>query len=386
MVIEILKNEQEKLAKEEQLEKTGEAVEEKEAITMVEIMHDEKKSALLAKMVEYSDEPGAGTELMKRLAEGKLNDGDVDAIEALRADFQNRMDKAEALKENIDSDLIVSMGAESGEWKGILNIVGSEKSLEMVKNQMLELAATNPEAFGILSEKMETMKAFKEGGYKEVDVSIEKMCVEKNIDAGEYLKALAIEKKSDREVALKELVRQSWGDGIMGKFWRAADTALVFANGPKKKGFGSEDMKELIKQKGSVEKAIAELDKQKNGIGQFLAATVKEDPGMREALSRTVMGESVENTSKTLVIESAREVFPDNKAIDGEWDNYKKEIDKKSKIKWDAFSIKEKNKAKDTFSKKLKSRAQKNSKDGFWAAIFAALFPSRLAEKMKTLE
>lgn len=80
MALETYKKEQEKLEKEEEIKLSGgEVEEEQEPLTVKKILADKESSSLFGKMIEESGGP-EGAEMAARLVDGKLEEGDVDAL------------------------------------------------------------------------------------------------------------------------------------------------------------------------------------------------------------------------------------------------------------------------------------------------------------------
>ena len=375
MGIEIYKKEQEHLVEEEK-KKTGKVEEKRETLTISDIVSDREKSYLFGKMLE-KEGTKTDTELMTRLIKGELEESDIETLEKHRKNFEKRIRQAENIKEELTQELTLEIGYQNPEFQKIINIVGSERAVDIIQGQMSELAIMDPVRFLSISKKIEKVKNFKTGETKRLDDSVKELCEKEKIDANEYLKAIAITDKKQREEAVKKLVQSSWG-GV-----KKTKNSIFSIFG---KGLANESVKKLLDKKDEIDNLFSELDKQKKNIGGALSSTIKGNESMRKALSKAIVGESIKQNPQ-VGVEEARETFPDDEDINTSWENYKKNTNFGGK-KWEKLTDPEKDTARTKFGEKLKKDVQDKSKEreGFWNSIFQSLFDPFIDDKINKLK
>ncbi len=378
MALETYKKEQKKLEKEEEIElNDGVEKEQEETLTIKKILADKESSALFGKMIEESGGP-EGKDMAVRLVDGKLEEGDVDSLEKYRASFEEKMHVVENLNEELTPELLDELGLQSPEFKKILNTLDSKTTSKMIKDRMAELAVSEPEHFDKISKKIEKLQDFKDGEFKVLDESVKKICEENNIDADDYLKALAINDPKKQEETLRNLVRDSWGEGGWGSTVRVLDKfSSLFGGGSKLIA------EQLADQKVNIDAVFAELDKHKKGIGKVLATTVKGSNTMRDALSKALIGEPTK--VEHIGMKDSKELLPKEIDIDTRWEEAKVDLNVGGKT-WNRLNSVEKDKERKKFGNKIKAEAKKKSKGkGFWASIFEAIFGSFIDDKISKL-
>ncbi|MES2314846.1 MAG: hypothetical protein V4524_02830 [Patescibacteria group bacterium] len=372
MALDTYKQEQERLAKEEEIKLHGEPEEEKEELTLKTIMANKEQSALFAKMIKDSGDATAA-EITGRFMNGAPGEDDLDAMEEYRAQFEKRMNQVESVNGELSAEFIADLGEQSPDFKKILKALGSEASSEMIKDKMADLAVSDPDRFDTIVKKVEKLQEFKKGTYKDVEDAVKKMAEENNIDADAYMKALAIADEGEREKALQDLVRNQWGFAH-----KTADSLFSFFGG------GSAKIAEkLADEKGTVDEVHAALDKHKKGIGKVLAASVTGNEDMRNALAKSVLGEPVKK--ERVNMKESRDLLPKETDIDKQWIPFRDAFAVGGK-KWDALTDAEKDAGRAVFGDKMKAESKKKAKDkGFWASLFDSLFGSLVDSKLSKL-
>lgn len=285
----------------------------------------------------------------------------------------------ENLNEELTPELLNELGLQSPEFQKILNTLDSKTTSKMIKDRMAELAVSEPERFDKISDKLEGLQDFKKGEFKELDDSVKKICEENNINADDYLKALAIKDPKEQGEVLRNLVRDSWGDGGWGSTVRVIDKfSSLFGGGSKLIA------EQLAEQKVNIDAVFAELDKHKKGIGKVLAVTIKGSDTMRDALSKALIGEPTK--VEQIGMKENKDVLPKEAEIEERWEEVKADIKVGGKV-WSKLNVAEKDKERKKFGNLMKAEAKKKSKGkGFWAMILEAIFGKFIDEKIAELK
>ena len=279
MAIEAYKKEQDRLEAEEAKRQNGGIEPDRRTLTMKEILGDEEKNSLLGKMLERTGDP-ADTQLFARITKKKPEAGDLDSLEKHRKVFEEKMKQVEAIGKELTPELALEVCQLSPDLSAILkNQIKAEDMVSMVKDNLGELAVTDPNRFAEMFDKIQKMQDFKKGDFKQLDDSVIELCKKQNINPGEYMKALAIEDAEKQDKALTDLVRKSWGEGNWGIVKNIFD---VFGNVSK----GDKQM--LLDQKTKIDAVFADLANKKKDIGSVLAGTISENPDMREAMAKAM--------------------------------------------------------------------------------------------------
>ena len=383
MSIEVYKQEQEKIKAEEEKKRrqeAGEPEEDREPLTTEEIIADKEKSDLLGKMLERDGGPES-KEVMIRLKSGTLTEADIDNLSKYRDAFDKKMQKVENVSEEITPEMVAELGEHDPKLKKLLEHVSPDKLVDVVQDRLGELAMSEPDQFKIISKKIEKMQDFKKGDFKKLDDSVREMCRERNINTDEAMKALAIKDDMEREKALTQIIRDSWGAGAWGNTKRFLDSVGF-------KAWSANRTLVFEHKKYEIDNVFAELDKHKKNIGKALAVTVKGNDDMRNALANAILGKSTKKEQRGF---KDAESTPQMRERDMEaaWlrrknSNFPTSTPGVSR-RWDALSVVEKDQARQTFIDEIATQEKAKRKGGFWDSIFQALFESFLLNKKASL-
>ncbi len=369
-----------KKEQEEQIKATGGEIEETpEPLTLKEIMSDKEKSSLFVKMLD-NDGGQEYKDLLARLTSSKLEEADVDALSNHRKKFEVKMQRVENVKGQITEEVAIELAERNPDIKKLLENVGADSIVGIVQERLGDLSVTEPERFNKLAKNIESMQSFQKGKFKELQNNVEKMCTEKNLDGGEYLKALAIEDPDEREKALVSLVRDSWGDGCLGKSRRFLDL-LSF------KAFSANGTLKLDKKKPEVDAIFQELDKKKKSIGKILVTTIKGSDDMREALAKSILGEFTKKEQFGFKdAKSVPQIKPEE--IQKRWEDTKAEgfSGPGGNKSWDEMSTLEQDSARDYFLEDIKTEQASKRKGGIWNLILGSIFEVFLLDQKKDLK
>jgi hypothetical protein len=380
MGTETYKKEQERIEKAEREKLLGRPEEEApEPMTVAEIMGDNEKSSLFGKMLERDGDP-TDKDVVDRLINKKLQDGDVEVLQKYGAAFEKKWRRVEGVNEELTPELIKEVASQSPDFKKILGVIDSDRATAMFKDRMADLAFTDPALFDKIYKSVDNLTILKKGGVSSNDKYIEKMCKDNNIDEGLFSKALAIKDDVEREDAIREIVRSSWGKGFFGGAGRFFDVISFGA-------ISSDQVEKMSRSKGVIDGLLAELDVRKKKIGNVLASTVKGSPDMLNSLSKAVMGESTKVEQAGL--KKVKEGYPKEQQIDVRYGNFKRKIFNVGGVNktWANLSDTEKTAQKQIFADEVIADSKKTAKaGGFWASIAEALFGAFLVEKMKKLD
>jgi len=373
MVIDKYKEEQAKLEEEER-RKNGGPEEEKETMTLQEIISNHTNSDLFGKMLDTEGNPSENKALMERLAKGELKADDLDGLESHRKLFEERMNRVENVDEELTEEMVIEIGESNPDIKKIISLSKSGDVVKAVGTRLAELAMTDPDHFNEIAGKIERMQAVKRGGDK-LDESINGYCKENGISGDEVAKLYAIGNESERKTALADLVRDSWGSGLVGKLKRAFD-----------RGDGSiKTVEQLESYKKKIDTILVTLDKRKRDIGTALATTISGNEVMLKALANAIKGEPTK-VEKGLGFKEAGAAMMKDEEVENEWEKRKADVVKNLGVaNWAAVPNKI-NEA-DKFVADMEAEVKKRSRGGgsFWAKIFSPIFHGFMFDKKHDL-
>jgi|GEM_PF-4901640 len=349
-------------------EKENKAAQPPAGHTVAEILKDKEKSDLFGQLLKREGKE----ELALRLAEGKLEYGDMDLLESQRILFSEAMERSEKIGKMLSAESITELGRNNQNFERIVNLLGIERAAKVIRGQLMELAINDEQRFNRIGQRLEDMEKYRKGEYKEINDQVEKLCKESGITPKEYLDALAIEDKKEKEKKLKELAQKAHVGFkkfiniiTLGKYGKNLTLA------------------KLMDGETSLEDVMKKLDQYYEEIGQSLSYTVENNQSMRQAMSQELIGEKGATASQEGFGDAKKEAGDqkfDETKFDKEWEAYKKAAD------YDAHPGDQET-IKDMFiDEQQKKYGGKGAEGGFWASIFTVLFEKKIKNKRSTLK
>lgn len=337
--------------------------------TLAEILNDGKSFHLFGKILEKEGDK----ELAQKIAEGKIEEGDIELLEQARLKYQEKVQVSEGVENLLTEETIVEIARNHPDFEKIVNLVGPKKAISAIKSQLREICITDEARFDTIAEPLKNHDSYKKGEFKKTELAVEKMCKDKGISPKAYLEALAIEDPEEKQTALKKLVKEKYG-----KFEKGINFLSLGA-------LTRSGMDDLKAGEASLEEALAEMNAHQEAIGDALFASVSGNEDMRNALARELISEKAPKVEPEVGFGDAKKevigAFTDA-ACDKDWE------DLKVKTGYDSQDDLGQDVIKDEFINAQKEKYKKKgpASKGFWASIFAALFEKKIENKKDTLK
>jgi len=343
-----------------------------EGHVLVEILQDKKKFGLFSMLL---GKDGYG-DLALRLVKGELKGDDIGLLEQERLAFSEKLTKSEKIKKLLTKENVIGFARNHPEFEKIINLVGPEKAIKAIQGQLEEISITDENRFDNISDSIQTYDSYKNGKYKEVNDRVEKLCKDKNITPQEYLDALAIKDPKEKEKALKELSKRTYG-----KF---KSTINFISRGKWAKNTTLEGLKT---SEISLEDSVAELDNYQRDIGSVLFYSISDNDDMRKAMSNELINERTPEKPKTGLGDIKQEIGEntlDEDKFGADWEAFKE------REAYGAAYDNEQGALKDKFLSEQKEAYKKKNANvggkGWWHSFLAILFEGKINSKKDTLK
>ena len=239
------------------------------------------------------------------------------------------------------------------------------------------MSITDETSFGNISRAIIKLESFQKGGFKAVEDSVQEMMKKYKISNEQALTdALQMSNQSDREDALRKLVRS--GQGWMKNLFDSM-------TGGDREFFGktsaNEKISNLENKKQLIEDTLLNLNKKTKSVGNVLALSVNNNPDLLNAFSKELIGKKVDkdgNDSAFKDLYSIPETEKTEEQINKEMQD---SLDKKIKDIGATWASKyptsaDKDAYVDSFKNDYKNDSKKEykKKSGFWSSFFGMLF------------
>ena len=324
--------------------------------TLAQIMQDKNKSHLFGELLNKQDK-----NLAARLAKNTLTEADIHRLEDQRKVFSEQIIKAEKIEKLVTKENIIDIARGYSDFEKILNLVGPEKAVQVIKNRLKEMSITEEGTFNDISSAMETVESFKTGKYKELNDKVEKFCKDNNIAPKEYLAALAIEDPAEKEEALKKLatspISRTINWRLRGKFFKESG------------GLNNNLLNDLQQHGTSFEDSIKELNDLQGEAGTVLFLSVSGSDTMRNNLFGELTHEKAPENPKSGFMEAKNVNTLDEAQLDKDWEKKKKATQNYARLD---LAGQEAIKAKFR-EEQIEAGRSENESKGIWAEIFAAI-------------
>lgn len=331
--------------------------------TLKAIIGDTKKSALFGSFLQH--EGGKSVQkLVTRLFEGNLSEGDIAELAEYRTAFVEKIGRAEAVSAALTVENINQFASNSKELTDIINTIGADRAVAVVKGQIEKLVIEDEEQFELIASNLGQLQYFQKGEMEETNNKIRGYLAKYKIDEQSYVRILQNPNMAARLEELSELIHSK-----MSRLGKVFD----FFSGRSMVGArigGAED------NKVEIELAIEQLNFHMQSVGEALALTVDQNSDVRHALSQELIGEKPEKEKKT-GFKEMKGGMPDGEAIDEAWDEYKTGV-----TDWATLSSVDQDAQRELFRKKYQKETLENNEfSGFWASFFKSFFSSMMKKK-----
>ena len=265
--------------------------------TVKSILNNSRESRLFATyLAGLKDESGAeilsgkGEELARKVTERSITEADFPALEKFRAEFSERMRKAESAVEALDDETVRAFAQNSKELAGILKLAGPEGVGRAIRSQMMELAIENPVAFENLNKKISLLSRNREAAHKRAD-EIARLAEEKGLDANRYAGILAtIQDPAERKDAIRAAINEN--RGLMSRMIDRVSGGHGLNFFGKKIGNTGALANELRDNGTAFDNLGVFIDKSMKDVGDVLKATVIARPEILSAFKDDIFSDS----------------------------------------------------------------------------------------------
>lgn len=357
-------NEEETILKKENGKATKEETVVPEENTLIAILADEERSAHFGELLNHG--PDEDIELAERLFTQKLNPGDMILLEKRRGEAVKRFESVENTEKFVTEENILSLGKLNPDFQNIINLVGPDKAIDVIKNELSGIAFTDNARYINIEKAINKLNKFNETKYKDLDDEVAQISKESGIKDSVYIKLLAIENKDEREKSIRKEIRNTYGIISLGMDWMTGQSKITAA--------------ELATKRNDILKVRNELERNIKNIGKLLSISVDENELMRKSLAKELTGSSENsNEEKAFGFKNSRDSVPTVENTKVEWEKYKKDI------KWDNLtSSQDKDDKKRDFAESIAKKRSKG-KGGFWEILFSSMFEDSKKELINNL-
>lgn len=331
--------------------------------TLAEILSDKNNSHLFGLILEKDNQH----DLAGKIASGKLEQDDINALEEYRLKYAEKIAQSERIENLLTEETVIAIARQNPDFAKIVNLVGPKKAIKAIRSQLKETCISDENRFNLIAEPIEIYESYKNGAYKKINEDVEKLCKDNKIKPEEYLKALAIEDEDEKEEALKKLARGQHGGFV------SAMRAVFRVN--------ARLVGKLEGAEASMEDSMAQLDDYKNDIGNVLFSSVNGGEDMRNALARELLSENAPAPEKkTGFGDAKKDARFDEVEVDKKWKTFKEAAE------YDTHPEDQEH-IKDMFiDEQIKEHEGDPSKKmSFWEHVFSSLFAEKIKDKRNKL-
>lgn len=343
-----------------------------EGQTLQQILKNEKSNGLFGKMLANEGSAQA-RKLSARLMEGKITQADISELEAYRAEFSERMEKAKFLKENITAESVQKFASRSPEFQEIINLVGPKAAATVIAKRLETMSVDDLGRFEGIHKAMQTL-VNKEESYTALNETVTKMTSQYGVSEQTYVKALQSNTEEGGVKAIRKDIRSK-----LSLFGKAKDSVKSwFSSGTSSKARAHE----LMGKKAEIEKAINQVNTNIKNVGAVLSESVNESEDIRATFASELINEKKQE-EKIPTMDEAREkdTFPktadDLNAI---WS------DITAQPGFDQLTEQEQEDEYDRMIKTQKATFEKNNPSlGFWGTVVQTIFELMAKSEKKKL-
>ncbi len=327
--------------------------------TLSSVLNDPKESAFFGAMLK---EKGADPDLMKRLADAKLDQGDIERLEDYRSQFVEQKERVKNVNTAITKETIKDFASSHPELQQIVNMVGPEKAVGVLQAQMDRIAMEDPWRFEQIFDKVRILLEARERA-ETLDKDITEQVAKLGIDESEVAKILAIDNASERREGLTALVKARYE--ALGKLsgWKNLWT-----------GMKSNDIDDIVNdlniRKAHIETRIAEINQRMIQVGEVVALDINRNDDLRHALAQEILGQK-KVEEKNAGFKEMKGSLMSDESLNEEW-----EVFKQAQADWATKTDADRVAARDSFVQEYQKKRQEkvNAGKGFWAGIFKGMF------------
>lgn len=327
--------------------------------TLASVLQDPKESALFGSMLKAE---GADSALMLRLADSKLEPGDMRELEVYRAQFFEKKERVKTVNAVVTKETIVDFAASHPELQQIINMVGPDKAVGILQAQMARLAVEEPPRFDEIFNKVRILGEARKRA-EELDKIVEERVQKLGLDTTTVAKILAIDNTAERKKKLSELVKEKYkAAGEMASWknlWRGKKDVDI-----------EREVVGLDMNKMYIETRLSEIDHHMERVGEVLALDMENNADLRHALAREITGEKKVEEKNSGFKEMKSSLMSDETLM-SEWAEFKA-----AEADWATKSDADKTAARDRFVQEYQKKREDTIKKGkgFWSSIFSGMF------------
>lgn len=327
--------------------------------TLKDILKSKEDSDLFGELLKRENMGDLGN----RVAKGELNESDIQELDVQRKDFLGTMEQVKTIKESISDKTIQMYARNSPDLQKAMSLIGKDAYRDIVKEKIERLSITDPDAFNAIHRAVENENNYKEDQHKDLDTRITELCKQKDVDGGKYMEALTIEDETERDAALREVVRGGYGSIRKAFDWMT------------KGGLSKKSRANLEEQRQYIQNDAQNMRYFQSEVGSFLFA-LTDNESIREALSKQLIGERSEKQKSEGFSEMKNATRPTPESLQTAWAAFKKEKDGEGDEKWDMLTPERQDNARDDFLRQQKEmyEATAPKSTSFWSSIFGAMF------------
>ena len=321
--------------------------------TLSENLQDAKKSVLLGRMLEL--EGITGIKLAKRLK----NPGPDDIAEfAKRNDiFNEKMRAAKDMGEAITKDELLQLAKDVPFLQDQLKIMSADQLAQIFKNQLPLIAISDEGRFNNIKGAFEAMKSYREGGYKNLDQMVTKICTDNQFDQERFVAIMRNPDPTQRVELLREEIKSAFG---FKNLVTGGRYALIKARALENGGA----------LKASIDGAMKEIDDKMKDIGSVLGLTIEENDDVRQAFMAEALGDRAD-VKPEQTFKNMRSEMKTEKDVKEAWETEKNTPEYKA-----LTDDVEKQKYLDDWTTHQQDLQEETAKEkgGFWSQIGLALY------------
>ncbi len=352
----------------EELKKAKQEAQEKETgpkdttLELGAIMRDQHRSELF-KFILDQDNQGEkdeeGKTLTERLADNKLQEGDIGKLEQARQKLEVRIMGTKKLLESLTSEQLANIadaenipGKDEGYMKSFVNGIGADRTRALIEKHIELVAVKAPDRLKEIEDKIRQVEAYQRGEYRKKDEQVETLYQKYGLKDSNIADIYQIQDNAERTDALQNLVKER-----MSRFGRVAN----FLTG----GMLATDRTTLLLgQRSAMEEKLNALNGYLADVGGTLNLSLDEHQEVRQTFVRELKNESDAEAKERIPMSftEASHLFSDGiGAANDEWEQYKVE-EQKAKRKPDEAKFR------DAFLKKRMAQAR-----GSWGSLFGSM-------------
>ena len=249
-----------------------------------DINRDPKLSGLFAEYLQNTGDD-EDKELAQRMLERKMEDGDLETLQARKDAFLEKKKRIDETLEKLSPEYLIKLADHSEDLKNLIKEIKPAEMKTILAAHLEKLAMQNEDHYLELVDKMEQVEKLEEEGIKRYE-KLEELAAIYHIPAGALEKVMREKDEAKRHEALGQLARQGIVSGEL-PFWRRPGTKNQKARERADEILESDELDELnIFSK--------EVQLEMNDIAAAIYGVLKGVPEIWDQAQKVIAGEKVE--------------------------------------------------------------------------------------------